>query len=123
MSSTSTTFVGSLTHDPEIKFLSNTSVVKFSVAVNRKRKDEEIVSFFDCEAWGSLAENAANCLKKGDRIIVTGELKQDRYEVEGKKRSAVVVVAEAIGPDLRFATAAPQKQAAGQKPTKSEDAF
>ena len=103
----STTIIGRLTADPEIKFTNNgTALVNFSVAVNRKKGDEEYVSYFDVTAWGTLAQGVADTLHKGDRVVVNGFLTQDRYEnKEGKTVSKTLISAEAVGPDLRFATA------------------
>jgi single-strand DNA-binding protein len=90
--------------DPEIKFTNKgTSVANFSVAVNRKKGEEDYVSYFDVTAWGDLAQGVQN-LKKGDRVIVHGYLNQDRYEnKEGKTVSKTVIVADAVGKELRFA--------------------
>jgi len=103
----STTIIGRLTADPELKFTNNgMALVNFSVAVNRKKGEEEYVSYFDCTAWGTLAQGIADSLHKGDRVVVNGNLNQDRYEnKEGKTVSKVILNAEAVGPDLRFATA------------------
>lgn len=102
----STTIVGRLVADPEIKFTNNgTAVVNFSVAVNRKKGEEEYVSYFDVTAWGTLAQGVADNLKKGDRVIVNGNLTQDRYEnKEGKTVSKVIINAEAVGKELRFSS-------------------
>lgn len=110
MSETYVTIVGSLVRDPEIKTIgANNSVASFSVAVNSKKGDEEYTSFFDCEVWGSLAQNFADSCHKGDRVIVQGTMKQDRYEKDGQKRSAVVLKANAVGPDLRWSIASVTK--------------
>jgi single-strand DNA-binding protein len=103
----STTIIGRLTADPEIKFTGNgNAVVNFSVAVNRKKGEEEYTSFFDVTAWGTLAQNVADSLHKGDRVIVDGELTQDRFESkDGKKLSKVVLNANSVGAELRFASA------------------
>jgi single-strand DNA-binding protein len=67
---------------------------------------QEKTSFFNITAWGQLGENAASSLSKGSRTIVTGRLEQRSYETaEGEKRSVVEVVADEIGPSLRWATA------------------
>jgi single-strand DNA-binding protein len=127
MASNSTNITGQLTRDPELKFVGNgNAVASFSVAVNSKRGDEEYVSFFDCEAWGSLAENVAGSLRKGDRVIASGTLKQDRFEVEGKKRSAVILKADSVGPDLRWASVSiskNQKPSEGGSNFRQEEAF
>ena len=103
----STTIIGRLTTDPEIKFINNgMALVNFSVAVNRKKGEEEYVSYFDVTAWGTLAQGVADSLHKGDRVIVNGFLTQDRFEnKEGKTISKVILNAQAVGPDLQFATA------------------
>jgi single-strand DNA-binding protein len=64
------------------------------------------VSFFNVVAWDSLGENAAASLNKGSRVIVTGRLEQRDYETkEGDKRSVVEIVADEVGPSLRWARA------------------
>lgn len=99
--------IGRLVEDPQLRQTgNNNSVVNFSVAVTRKRGTEEYTSFFDCTAWGTLAENINASLHKGDRVVVNGNLNQDRWEdKEGATQRKVVINAEAVGPDLRFATA------------------
>lgn len=110
MAESSIVLVGNLTRDPELKFLnSGLAAVKFSLAVNRKFKDnrgeeKEQTSYFDCSALGSIAENIATSLKKGERAIVQGRLEQRTWDTpEGEKRSTVEVKVEACGADLRFA--------------------
>jgi single-strand DNA-binding protein len=67
---------------------------------------QEKTSFFNITAWGQLGENAASSLSKGSRTIVTGRLEQRSYETaDGEKRNVVEVVADEIGPSLRWATA------------------
>ena len=73
---------------------------------NRQTSEwEEAVSFFDVVCWREMAENAAESLSKGSRVIVTGRLEQRSWEQEGQKRSKVEVVADEIGPSLRWANA------------------
>jgi single-strand DNA-binding protein len=109
MSSSAITIVGNLTREPELKFLnSGHAVCRFSVAVNRKVKDVEQSSFFECDAFGTVAENVANSLTKGNRVIVFGELVQRSWKTEaGENRSVTEIKVEAVGPDLRFAVASP----------------
>ena len=102
MSST-TTIIGNLTRDPELKFLGNDStVVKLSVAVNRKTKGRdgewnETTSYFNVSAFGTLAENSADSLHKGNRVIVTGRLEQRSWDKEdGTKGTAIELIADAI---------------------------
>lgn len=109
--SSNVTIVGNITRDPELKYTpSGQAVVKFGVAVNRRtKKDGEWVdadpSFFDVVAWQGLAENIAESLAKGNRVVVTGRLEQRSWEQDGNKRSAVEIVADEVAPSLRWATA------------------
>ena len=105
--------VGNVTVDPTLRFTpSGQAVATFGVAVNRRWKargsDEwsEAVSFFDVACWGTLGENVAESVQKGTRVIVEGRLEQRSWETEsGDKRSKVEVVADEVGPSLRWATA------------------
>jgi len=112
MTITSTTIVGNLTRDPEIRYTRDgQATTSLSVAVNRRWQDrttkewEESTSFFDVVCWRDLAENVALSLTKGARVVVTGRLEQRSWESdEGDKRSKVEIVADEIGASLRFAT-------------------
>ena len=107
------TIVGNVTRDPELKFLnSGQAAVRMSVAVNRRWQNrqtqewEERVSYFEVTGYGPMAENAANSLTKGARVVVTGRLEQRSWETEnGDKRSIVEINADEIAPSLRYATA------------------
>jgi single-strand DNA-binding protein len=109
MPDNSITVVGNVTRDPELKFLnSGQAAVRLSVAVNRRWQNkqtqewEERVSYFEVQGYGPLAENAANSLQKGARVIVTGRLEQRSWETEnGDKRSIVEINADEIAPSLR----------------------
>ena len=109
----SVTLVGNVTRDPELRFTpSGQATASFGLAVNRMWNDrqtgerKESVSFFDIVCWREMAENAAESLTKGSRIIVSGRLEQRSWESqEGEKRSKVEVIADEIGPSLRWATA------------------
>jgi single-strand DNA-binding protein len=113
MADNTITVVGNITRDPELKFLnSGQAAVRLSVAVNRRWQNrqtqewEERVSYFEVTGYGSMAENAANSLTKGTRVIVSGRLEQRSWETEnGDKRSIVEINADEIAPSLRFATA------------------
>ena len=108
-----TTLVGNITRDPELRFTpSGQATASFGLAVNRTWTDRasqerrEQTSFFDVVAWGTLAENTAQSLHKGDRVVVAGRLDQRTWETtEGEKRSKVEVVADEVAPSLRWATA------------------
>ena len=105
--------VGNVTRDPELRFTpSGAAVANFGLAVNRRWRNQqtnewdEQVSFFDIVCWRELAENVSESLTKGTRIMVSGRLDQRSWETEnGDKRSKVEVVADEIGPSLRWATA------------------
>lgn len=105
--------VGNATRDPELRFTpSGAAVATFGLAVNRRWRNqqtnewEEAVSFFDIVCWREMAENVAESISKGTRVIVTGRLEQRSWETDqGEKRSKIEVIADEIGPSLRWATA------------------
>lgn len=105
--------VGNVTRDPELRFTpSGQAVATFGLAVNRRWQNrqtqawEEATSFFDIVCWGQLGENVAESVTRGTRLIVTGRLEQRSWETpEGDKRSKVEVIADEVGPSLRWATA------------------
>jgi single-strand DNA-binding protein len=111
MADNSVTLVGNITREPELRFTGGgKGVASFGLAVNRRYQVngewQEKVSFFNIVAWDSLGENAAASLHKGNRIIVTGRLEQRDYETrEGEKRTVVEIIADEIGPSLRWARA------------------
>ena len=110
-SENSVTLVGNITRDPELRYTpSGAGVASFGLAVNRRYQVngewQEQVSFVNIVAWRDLGENAAASLSKGMRVIVTGRLEQRSYETkEGDKRSITEVVADELGPSLRWAQA------------------
>jgi single-strand DNA-binding protein len=113
MADNTVTIVGNVTRDPELRF-TNTGrgMATFGVAVNRRWQNrqsgewEEQVSFFNVVAWGDMGENIAGSIHKGDRVIVNGRLEQRSYEpTPGEKRSVVEVIADEVGPSLRWANA------------------
>ncbi|MFE4545137.1 single-stranded DNA-binding protein [Arthrobacter sp. NPDC056727] len=107
---------GNLVADPELTVgESGVAHAKLRVAVNQRFQgadgtwqDGEPV-FHNVSAFRALAENAATSLKKGDPVTVAGELEFRSYEKDGERREARRIVADAIGPDLRFGTAAYQR--------------
>tara|TARA_Y100000590_G_scaffold259805_3_gene291845 strand:- start:244 stop:666 length:423 start_codon:yes stop_codon:yes gene_type:complete len=106
------TIVGNVVREPELKFLnSGIALLRFSIADNQKKANgEEEAHFFDCVAWRELAENLAESINKGQRVIVHGKLKQDRWDTpEGDKRSKVEITVETAGHCLKFQTATAQK--------------
>lgn len=105
-----TTVVGNVTREPELRFTpQGNAVATFGIAVNRRWKDrasqedKESTSFFDVDCWGDLAEHVSGSMLKGTRAIVVGRLEQSTWETEeGQKRSKVKIVADEIGPSLRW---------------------
>jgi single-strand DNA-binding protein len=108
------TVVGNLTADPELRFTpSGAAVANFTVASTPRSfdrqtnewKDQETL-FLNCSVWRQAAENAAESLTRGMRVIVQGRLKARSYETrEGEKRTVFEIDVEEVGPSLRNATA------------------
>ena len=108
------TVVGNLTADPELRFTpAGAAVANFTVAStprvfdrqSNEWKDGEAL-FLRCNIWREAAENVAESLTRGSRVIVQGRLKQRSYETrEGEKRTVVELEVDEIGPSLRYATA------------------
>ena len=115
---TTITVVGNLTDDPELRFTpSGAAVAKFRVASTPRTldrasgewKDGEPL-FLSCTVWRQAAENVAESLQRGARVIVSGRLRQRTYETkEGEKRTVIDLDVDEIGPSLRYATAKVQK--------------
>lgn len=108
------TVVGNLTGDPELRFTpSGAAVANFTVAstprtldrTTNEWKDGEAL-FLRCSLWRQAAENVAESLQKGMRVIVSGRLKQRSYDTkEGEKRTVIELEVDEIGPSLKYATA------------------
>ena len=108
------TVVGNLTDDPELRFTANgAAVANFTVAStprffdkqNNEWKDGDAL-FLRCSIWRQAAENVAESLQRGARVVVQGRLKQRSYETrEGEKRTVYEVDVEEVGPSLKYATA------------------
>lgn len=108
------TVIGNLTADPELRYTpAGAAVANFTVASTprvfdkntNEWKDGEAL-FLRCNIWREAAENVANSLTRGARVIVQGELKQRSYETrEGEKRTVVELEVHEVGPSLRYATA------------------
>ncbi|SRR5713101_2909900 len=113
MADNTITIVGNVTRDPEMRYTpSGQANATFGVAVNRRWMNrqtnewEERVSFFNVVCWREMAENVSESLAKGSRVVVNGRLEQRSWETEnGEKRSVVEIVADDVGPSLRWATA------------------
>jgi single-strand DNA-binding protein len=116
MADTHVTIVGNLVDDPELRFTQGGApVANLRVAVTARIKDEGgwrdgETSYFRVTCWRALAENVAESVGKGDRVIVLGSLRQRSWETpEGDKRSVVEIQADELAPSLRWATAKPQR--------------
>ena len=111
---TNLTMIGNLVSDPELRFTpSGAAVAKFTVASTPRYLDKTTNEwkdgdslFLQCQIWRQAAENVAESLTKGMRVIVSGRLKQRSYETkEGEKRTVFEVEVDEVGPSLRNATA------------------
>jgi single-strand DNA-binding protein len=108
------TVIGNLTADPELRFTpSGAAVANFTVASTPRTFDRQTnewkdgeALFLRCNIWREAAENVAESLTRGARVIVSGRLKQRSFETrEGEKRTVVELEVDEIGPSLRYATA------------------
>jgi single-strand DNA-binding protein len=117
MADNTVTLVGNVTRDPELRYTTGgRGVASFGMAVNRRYQVngewQEQTSFFNVVAWGTLGENAAASVTKGTRLIVFGRLEQRSWETQdGEKRTVVEVIADELGPSLRWAQAQVEKTA------------
>ncbi|MDX6317264.1 MAG: single-strand DNA-binding protein [Nocardioidaceae bacterium] len=111
---TNITIVGNLTDDPDLRFTPNgAAVANFTVASTPRFFDKQTnewrdgeALFLRCSIWRQAAENVAETLQRGARVIVSGRLKQRSYETrEGEKRTTFEVEVDEIGPSLKYATA------------------
>jgi single-strand DNA-binding protein len=119
---TTITLVGNLTADPELRFTpSGAAVANFTVASTPRTFDRQTsewrdgdAMFLNCAVWRQAAENVAESLQKGMRVIVQGRLKSRSYETrEGERRTVFEVDVDEIGPALRYATAKVSRNASG----------
>ena len=116
------TIVGNLTGDPELRFTpSGAAVANFTVASTPRTfdrqsnewKDGETL-FMRCSVWRDAAENVAESLQRGTRVIVTGRLKSRSYETkEGEKRTVIEMDVDEVGPSMKYATAKVNKTSRG----------
>jgi single stranded DNA-binding protein (ssb) len=112
------TVVGNLVDDPELRFTSSgAAVAKFRIASTPRFLDKQTgewkdgdALFLSCNIWRQAAENVAESLTRGSRVIVQGRLRQRSYETrEGEKRTVYELEVDEVGPSLRYATAKVQK--------------
>ena len=116
------TIIGNLTNDPELRFTpSGAAVASFTVASSTRVLDRQTnewkdgdTTFLRCNVWRQYAENVAESLQRGMRVIVNGRLKQRSYETkEGEKRTVYEIEVDDVGPALRYATAKVTKVSRG----------
>ena len=119
---TTITVIGNLTADPELRFTpSGAAVANFTVASTPRIYDRQSgewkdgeALFLRCNIWREAAENVAESLTRGSRVIVTGRLKQRSFETrEGEKRTVMEVEVDEIGPSLRYASAKVSRNSGG----------
>jgi single-strand DNA-binding protein len=109
----SVTITGNCTRDPELRYTNNgMQIATFGVAINQRKRNDSgqwedgETSYFDVTCFRELAENVAESVSKGTRVIVAGNLKQRSWETpDGDRRSKVEIIADEVGPSLRWATA------------------
>ena len=129
---TNITIVGNLTEDPTLRFTaSGAAVANFRVISTPRTFDRQRNEWVDgeplalnCSIWREAAENVAETLAKGTRVIVTGRLVQRSFETrEGEKRSVVELEADEVGPSLRYASAkVTRTQGRGLRPAHGSNA-
>lgn len=114
------TVVGNLTADPELRFTkSGKAVASLNVAESQRIKDGDTwkdgdTTYWRVTAWDGLAEHIGDSLAKGQRVIVTGRIASRTYETrEGEKRTVYEISADAVGPDLKWATAKVERTGKG----------
>lgn len=124
---TQVTICGNLTADPELKFTpKGAAVATFIIAESSRIKDGDKwvdgpSTFWRCELWREQAENLTESLKRGQRVIAVGDVRQRSYETpSGDKRTVTEVTVTEIGPSLKWATAAVEKTGGKPKP-KTDD--
>ena len=113
----SVTITGNCTRDPELRYTNNgMQIATFGVAINQRKRNDSgqwedgETSYFDVTCFRELAENVAESVSKGTRVIVAGTLKQRSWETpDGDKRSKIEVIADEVGPSLRWATASVER--------------
>lgn len=114
--------VGNLTAEPDqIRYAGETPVLNVNVAVNRREKvrgewQDGTPTFYRLNIWRDTALNAAETLRKGMQVLVTGTVKSSSYEKDGQQRTSLEIDVDHIGPSLRFQTAQVQRVQRQQQP-------
>ena len=117
----SITVVGTVVADPELRFTpSGAAVANWTVAANERKRAENgewidgAATFLRCSAWRQMAENVAESLSRGTRVVVTGRLRQRDYEKEGVKRTTFELDVDEVAPSLKWATAKVTRTSTGR---------
>lgn len=121
---TKVTIIGRLTGDPELRFTpSGVAVANFTVASNARRFDRQANEwkdadplFMTCSVWRDTAEHVAESLRKGEQVIVVGNLTQRSYEKDGQRRTVVEMQVEEVGPSLRFRSVKHSSERPAERP-------
>lgn len=123
------TIVGNLTKDPELRFTpGGDAVANMSIAVNERVKDgndwkDGEPSFYEVKAWRKLGEQVAESFTKGNRVIVTGKMRIEKFETKtGETRFTTVITAEEIGESIRFRSSEPIPRMTTREPDPWTDA-
>lgn len=117
------TIIGNLTADPELKFInSGAAVANFTIAETPRVYDKAAgewkdgqTTFWRCSLWRDHAENLAESLVKGARVIATGKTESRSYDKDGENRTVTEVKVDEIGPSLKYATATVVKRGRGDR--------
>lgn len=121
------TVVGNLTADPELRFTpSGDAVANFTVASTPRTFDKQSQEWRDgdalflrCNVWRAQAENVAEGMRKGDRVVVVGRLKQRSYEKDGQKRTVIELEGDEVAVSAKFATVTAQRAQRGSSSRRS----
>lgn len=124
------TITGNLTGDPDLRYVSSgTPVASFTVAstprsLNRQTNQWEDgeAMFARCSVWREHAENVAESLTKGMRVVVTGRMTVRSYEYNGQQRTSIELQVDEVGPSLRYARAQVTRVQGGQNPSQAPQA-
>ena len=124
------TITGNLTGDPELRYVSSgTPVASFTVAstprsLNRQTNQWEDgeAMFVRCSVWREYAENVAESLSKGMRVVVTGRMTVRSYEYNGQQRTSIEIQVDEVGPSLRYARAQVTRVQGGSQPSQAPQA-
>lgn len=119
---TTTTVIGNLTADPELRHTnSGVALATFTVASTSRVLDgssgkwrDGATIFLSCSAWRGTADRVAQCLAKGDRVIVTGQLRQRVFETDGARRSTIELISDEVALSLRSTRVLPVRNEPGE---------